>query len=60
MVVPAKARRKPTDSHASGQRQAHAAKKSPQPTAEEIAKISEWIKAGAQDDSANDDHEKTR
>jgi mono/diheme cytochrome c family protein len=35
-------------------------KKSPQPTAEEIAGVSEWIKAGARNDSASDDHEKTR
>ena len=32
-------------------------KKSRQPTAQEAAKVSEWIKAGARDDSAGEEHE---
>ena len=35
-------------------------KKSRQPTAEETATVSEWIKAGAQDDSDAEEHQKTR
>jgi hypothetical protein len=35
-------------------------KKSRQPTAEETAKVFEWIKAGARDDSASEDLENTR